>query len=67
MKDKLVLIIAHRFSTIQNVNKIIVINDKKIEAQGNPQELANKKGIYSDLLKFQVEGNKKLLESFDIY
>jgi ATP-binding cassette subfamily B protein len=67
MKDKLVLIIAHRFSTIQNVNKVIVINDKKIEASGNPQELAKKKGIYSDLLKFQVEGNKKLLESFDIY
>ncbi|MBP9719131.1 MAG: ABC transporter ATP-binding protein [Candidatus Levybacteria bacterium] len=67
MKDKLVLIIAHRFSTIQNVNKIIVINDKKVEASGNPQELAHKKGIYSDLLKFQVEGNKKLLESFDIY
>lgn len=67
MKDKLVLIIAHRFSTIQNVNKIIVVNDKKIEASGNPQELAHKKGIYSDLLKFQVEGNKKLLESFDIY
>lgn len=67
MKNKLVLIIAHRFSTIQNVNKIIVINDKKVESQGNPQELAHKKGIYSDLLKFQVEGNKKLLESFDIY
>jgi len=67
MKDKLVIIIAHRFSTIQNVNKIIVVNDKKIEAQGNPQELAKKKGIYADLLKFQVEGNKKLLESFDIY
>lgn len=67
MKDKLVIIIAHRFSTIQNVNKIIVINDKKIESSGNPQELAHKKGIYSDLLKFQVEGNKKLLESFDIY
>lgn len=67
MKDKLVIIIAHRFSTIQNVHKIIVINDKKIEAQGNPQELAKKKGIYADLLKFQVEGNKKLLESFDIY
>ena len=67
MKDKLVIIIAHRFSTIQNVDKIIVINDKKIEAKGNPQQLAKKKGIYADLLKFQIDGNKKLLESFDIY
>jgi ATP-binding cassette subfamily B protein len=67
MKDKLVIIIAHRFSTIQNVDKIIVVNDKKIEAQGNPQELAKKEGLYSNLLKFQIDGNKKLLESFDIY
>lgn len=67
MKDKLVIIIAHRFSTIQNVDKIIVVNDKHIEDQGNPQQLAKKKGLYSDLLKFQIEGNKKLLESFDIY
>jgi len=67
MKEKLVIIIAHRFSTIQNVQKIITINDGKIVDYGSPQALANKKGIYSDLLKFQIEGNKKLLESFDIY
>ncbi|MGI8420220.1 MAG: ABC transporter ATP-binding protein [Candidatus Levyibacteriota bacterium] len=67
MKDKLVLIIAHRFSTIQNVNKILVINDGKIEESGTPHDLANKKGIYSELLNYQIEGNKKLLEKFDIY
>jgi ATP-binding cassette subfamily B protein len=67
MQDKLVIIIAHRFSTIQNVDRIIVVDDKKIEAQGNPQELAKTKGLYSELLKFQIDGNKKLLESFDIY
>lgn len=66
MKNRLVIIIAHRFSTIQNVNKIIVIDEGKVIDSGSPQELAKKKGIYSDLLNYQIEGNRKLLESFDI-
>ncbi len=67
MKNKLVIIIAHRFSTIQNVNKIIVIDEGVIVDSGSPQELATRKGIYQDLLNYQIEGNKKLLEKFDIY
>jgi len=66
-KNKLVIIIAHRFSTIQNVNKIIVLNQGRIVDYGTPSELAKKKGIYNDLLTYQVEGNKKLLASYEIY
>ncbi len=67
IKNKLVIIIAHRFSTIQNVDKIIVLNKGKIEDMGKPQEMAKRKGIYKDLLSYQIEGNKKLLESFELY
>lgn len=67
MKDKLVLIIAHRFSTIQNVDSVLVIDGGKIVDAGSPQELASREGIYKDLLTYQVDGNKKLLESFEIY
>ncbi len=67
MKNKLVIIIAHRFSTIQNVDVVLVINEGKIVESGTPQTLSKKKGIYSDLLHYQIEGNKKLLEKFDIY
>jgi ATP-binding cassette subfamily B protein len=67
MKDKLVIIIAHRFSTIQNVDRILVIDEGKIVDDGKPQHLSKKKGIYSDLLHYQIEGNKKLLEKFEIY
>ena len=67
MKKKLVIIIAHRFSTIQNVDKIIVIDEGKIIESGTPKELSSKKGIYSELLNYQIEGNKKLLAKFDIY
>ncbi len=67
MKGRLVIIIAHRFSTIQNVDKIIVIDNGKVVDYGTPHELSKKKGIYSELLNYQIEGNKKLLEKFDIY
>ena len=66
MKDRLVIIIAHRFSTIQNVDKILVLDEGKIVESGNPGELAKKPGIYSELLNYQIEGNRKLLEKFDI-
>ncbi|OGD99603.1 hypothetical protein A3J17_02320 [Candidatus Curtissbacteria bacterium RIFCSPLOWO2_02_FULL_40_11] len=67
MRDKLVIIVAHRFSTIQNVEKIIVIDEGKVTDIGSPQTLSKKKGIYSELLRYQIEGNKKLLEKFEIY
>ncbi len=67
MKDKLVIIIAHRFSTIQDVDHILVIDKGKIVDNGTPGELAKKEGLYRDLLNYQVEGNKKLLQEFEIY
>ena len=67
IKNRLVIIIAHRFSTIQNVDKILVISEGKVAESGTPQDLASKPGIYSDLLNYQIEGNKKLLERFEIY
>ncbi len=67
VKNRLVIVIAHRFSTIQNASKIIVLNDKKVEAIGTPQELSTKPGIYSELLQYQIDGNKKLLKKFDLY
>ncbi|OGH13285.1 MAG: hypothetical protein A2687_04035 [Candidatus Levybacteria bacterium RIFCSPHIGHO2_01_FULL_38_26] len=67
MKDKLVIIIAHRFSTIQNVDKIIVIDNGTVVDSGTPYDLAKNPGLYQDLLQYQIAGNKKLLEKFEIY
>jgi ATP-binding cassette subfamily B protein len=66
MKNRLVIIIAHRFSTIQNVDKIIVLDEGKIVDLGTPKQLANKKGVYSELLNYQIQGNQKLLEEFGL-
>lgn len=67
MKNRLVIVIAHRFSTIQNADRILVIDDGKIVDQGDPQSLAKKEGIYSELLRYQIEGNQKLLEKFELF
>lgn len=67
MKDRIVLVIAHRFSTIRNADRIIVLDKGAIIDQGSPLELSKREGIYQDLLRFQVEGNQKLLESFELH
>lgn len=67
VKDRLVIMIAHRFSTIQNAHKVVVIDEGKIVDCGAPAELAARPGIYADLLKYQIEGNKKLLAGFELY
>lgn len=67
MKDKLTIIIAHRFSTIQNVDKVIVVEDGKISNYGTPKELSSQKGLYAELLNYQIEGNQKLLDNFDLH
>jgi ATP-binding cassette subfamily B protein len=66
-KKRLTIIIAHRFSTIQNADQILVIDDGKLIDSGSPKELARKPGIYSELLKYQIEGNKKLLSEYELY
>ena len=67
MKDRLTIIIAHRFSTIQHVDTILVIEDGKISQQGNPKELSTKPGVYKDLLTYQIQGNEKLLKQFGLH
>ena len=66
-KNRLVIIIAHRLSTIQDVDRIVVLNNGTVSDIGTPQELAKRKGVYSELLRYQIEGNKKLLSEYDLY
>lgn len=46
MKDRTVLIIAHRLSTVRNADKIVVVDHGKIVEMGNHSELIQKKGTY---------------------
>ena len=58
MKDKTALIVAHRLSTIKNVDVIYVIDNGTIVEQGTHKELVNKNGLYAFLFKTQFLGDK---------
>lgn len=53
------LIVAHRLSTVQHADNIIVLHKGKIMEQGNHQELLNKKGLYYNLYELQYKNSDK--------
>ena len=54
-------VVAHRLSTIQDADKIIVMNHGSIIETGNHQQLLAQKGFYADLYNSQFSGNIKNL------
>lgn len=55
MEGRTTLIVAHRLSTIQNSDKIIVMHKGEIREEGTHQELLTKRGIYYKLYQLQYE------------
>ena len=51
LKDKTIIIIAHRLETIKDVDNIFVLNDGKIVEEGKYQELLDKNGYFKKLYK----------------
>lgn len=51
IKDKTVLIIAHRMRTVAGADKIVVLKDGVVAEQGAPQELMKANGIFSHMVK----------------
>jgi len=54
-RDKTVILISHRFSTVRNADKIIVLKDKAILEQGTHEELLKMGGEYARLFNAQKE------------
>jgi len=54
-KNRTMLIIAHRFSTIAGADKIVVIGKGNVVEMGSHQKLIQKKGIYHQLWKLQTQ------------
>lgn len=60
IEGRTTIIVAHRLSTIQNADKIIVMHKGKIREMGNHQELLQKGGLYHDL--YQLQYKEEFLE-----
>jgi ATP-binding cassette subfamily B protein len=53
MRGRTVIAIAHRLSTLQNFDRIIVMSTGKVMDDGSPDELKNRPGLYRELLTRQ--------------
>ena len=52
-KDKIIISIAHRLSSIKHFPNIVVLNDGRIVEKGNHQELIELNGLYASLCSMQ--------------
>lgn len=56
IKDKTVIVIAHRMRTVENADKIVVLSDGKIAESGKPSDLMQKEnGIFRHMAELQSE------------
>lgn len=55
IKDKTVLIIAHRMRTVSSADKIVVLKDGTVAEQGSPAQLLHKGGIFSHMVQLQTK------------
>ena len=60
MKNRTSVVIAHRLSTVQDADLIVVLSKGEIVEQGKHQELLERKGVYYNLVKMQsLDGVEK--------
>ena len=57
-KNRISIIISHRFSTVRMADHIIVFEKGRVVEEGSHPELIDKKGIYENLFELQAQGYK---------
>ena len=55
-RDKITILISHRFSTVRAADHIVVIQHGEIIEQGNHESLLKKNGQYAHLFRLQAKG-----------
>lgn len=58
IRNKTVLIIAHRMRTVANADKVVVLKEGIVAEQGTPEELEKKNGIYKNMVDMQLKAGE---------
>jgi ATP-binding cassette, subfamily B, multidrug efflux pump len=61
MRDRTSIVVAHRLSTVQSADRIIVLHHGEIREQGTHQELLAERGLYWKLYKLQYADSRSVL------
>ena len=61
IRNKTVLIIAHRMRTVANAHKIVVLENGKVAEEGSPEVLKSEKGIFAKMVDRQIGHYKSIL------
>ena len=59
IRNKTVLVIAHRIRTVAGADKIVVLSDGVVAEQGTPEKLLNKNGIFKRMADLQLQGQNR--------
>jgi ATP-binding cassette subfamily B protein len=60
LRDRTAIVVAHRLSTIQDVDRIIVLHHGRLRESGTHAQLLGQNGIYTRLYQLQYLGNRSL-------
>ena len=58
IRNKTVLVIAHRMRTVENADKIVVLSGGHVAEEGSPEELMKRNGIFSHMVALQKESSE---------
>ena len=58
IRNKTVLVIAHRMRTVENADKIVVLSGGHVAEEGSPEELLKHNGIFSHMVDLQKESSE---------
>ncbi|MBE6003766.1 MAG: ABC transporter ATP-binding protein [Lachnospiraceae bacterium] len=57
LRNRTVLIIAHRMRTVERADKVVVLKEGRVAEEGNPEELKkNRNSIFGHMLELQTQG-----------
>ena len=65
IKDRTVLVVAHRMRTVRNADWVVVLSDGEIAEQGTPGDLLARNGIFAGMAELQSSSGSWKIGSAD--